>query len=128
MKIGPIEVKLERIFLFGVLGILLFLVMDFNARLEDLNRKQEKLDEVSARATDLMNTQVALQTQVAYAASDEAAEAWARQQAGMAQPGDNPIVPLPAPGATPIAENIPPQPTPTPFTRWDVWMQLLFGK
>ncbi|MEJ5225485.1 MAG: hypothetical protein WHV44_13595, partial [Anaerolineales bacterium] len=64
MKIGPIEVKLERIFLFGVLGILLFLVMDFNARLEDLNRKQEKLDEVSARATDLMNTQVALQTQV----------------------------------------------------------------
>lgn len=128
MKIGPVQIKIERIFLFGVLAIMLFLVMDFNTRLEDLNTKKEKLEEISSRSTALMQTQVALQTQVAYATSDKAAEAWAREQAGMVQPGDNPIVPLPAPGATPIAENIAPQPTPTPFTRWDAWMQLLFGK
>ncbi len=127
MKIGPVEVKLERIFLFAVLAVVLFLVMDFNARLEDLNRKQDKLNEAAARTTALIQTQSALQTQVAYAGSNEAAEDWARSQAGMAQPGDNPVVPLPAPNTTPIAENTMPQPTPTPFTRWDFWMQLLFG-
>lgn len=128
MKLGPVEIKFERIFLFGVLALVLFLVMDFNARLEELNSKQEKLEEVSARVTQLMQTQTTLQTQVAYASSDQAAEAWAREQAGMARPGDQVIIPLPAPGATAIPEQTLPQPTPTPFTRWDVWMELLFGK
>lgn len=128
MKIGPLEIKLERIFLFGVLAVVLLLVMDFNARLEDLNLKQDRLNEAAARITELAQTQAALQAQLAYANSDKAAEDWARQQAGMVQPGDQPIVPIPAPNTTPIVENTLPQPTPTPFTRWDAWMQLLFEK
>jgi hypothetical protein len=44
----------------------------------------------------------------------------------MALPGDQVIIPLPAPGLTPQ-----PTPSPTPIlqdlTKLDIWMELLFG-
>ena len=109
------------------IGILLFLIMDFNTRLEGLARLQNDLATVQARGTAVVVTQYALETQVAYATSDPAAEEYARNQAHMAQPGDVVIVPLAVPGATP-----PPIPAPTPifanYTEWDLWMEYLFGK
>jgi hypothetical protein len=63
----------------------------------------------------------------AYATSDAAVKEYARDQAGMAQPDDNVIVPVAAPGSTPS-----PSATPTPAfanrPNWDVWMEYLFGK
>ena len=60
-------------------------------------------------------------------ASDAAAQEYARNQARMAQPGDNVIVPVAVPGSTP-----PPSATPTPtfanLTNWEIWMDYLFGK
>lgn len=101
--------------------------MDFNTRLEGLSRLQNELATVQARSTDVVLTQYALETRVAYATSDAAAQEFARNQAHMAQPGDNVIVPVPVPGYTP-----PPSATPTPtfanLTNWDVWMEYLFGK
>jgi hypothetical protein len=127
MKIGPLEINPQRIAIFLGVAILLFLIVDFNTRIEGLSRLQNELATVQARGTNIVVTQYALETQVAYATSEAAAQEYARNQAHLAQPGDNVIVPVPVPGATP-----PPTATPTPtfanLTKWEVWLEYLFGK
>jgi len=127
MKIGPLQINLRRLGVFLSVGVLLVLVMNFNARLEELSRLQGEAATVRAQGTAIMVTQAALETQVALATSPAAAEEFARDQAHMAQPGDKVFIVMPAPGSTP-----PPAPTATPIltnlTKWDVWMLLIFGK
>jgi cell division protein FtsB len=127
MKIGRFSVDIRRIGILVGIAVLLFLIMDFNSRMEELARLQKEAAVVRAQATAVMVTQQALQTQVAYATSDAAVEAWAREQNRMAQEGDVVVVPLPDPNATP-----PPTPVPTPMfnnlTKWDIWVDLLFGE
>ena len=127
MKIGPLQINLRRLGVFISIGILLVLVMNFNARLEELSRLQGEAATVRAQGTAVMVTQSALQTQVAQATSPAAVEEFARDQAHMAQPGDKVFIVMPAPGSTP-----PPAPAATPIltnlTNWDLWMLLIFGK
>lgn len=127
MKIGWLVINPQRIAIFLGIAILLFLIIDFNTRVEGLSRLQNGLATKQADGTQVVATQRALETMVAYATSDAAAQEYARSQAHMAQPGDHVVVPLPVPGATPQ-----PSATPTPtfdaITNWDVWMEYLFGK
>jgi hypothetical protein len=127
MKLGRFQIDFRRIGIILGITILLFLIMDFNNRMEELTRLQNEAATVRAQATGVMVTQFALQTEVAYATSAAAAEAWAREQNRMAQEGDVVIIPLPQPGAT-----LPPTLVPTPIqndlTKWDVWLDLLFGE
>ncbi len=127
MQIGRFRVDFRRLGVLAGIAILLFLIMDFNNRMEELTRLQKEASLVRAQATAVIVTQYALQTQVAYATSPAAVEAWAREQNRMAQEGDLVVIPLPEPGAT-----IPPTPIPTPvlngLTKWDVWLDLLFGE
>ncbi len=127
MKLGPLEIQPQRIAIFIGIAMVLLFIMDFNSRMEELSRLQNEAATVRAQATAIMVTQHALETQQAYATSAAAVEEWAREQARMAQPGDQVIVPVPAPGVTPD-----PTATPAPrfadLTKWDVWMALLFGK
>ena len=127
MKIGRFHIDFRRLGVLVGIAILLFLIMDFNSRMEELTRLQKEAALVRGQATAVMVTQYALQTQVAYATSPAAAEAWAREQNRMAQEGDIVVIPLPEPGAT-----IPPTPMPTPIlndlTKWDVWVDLWFGE
>jgi hypothetical protein len=127
MKIGSIEIKPQRLaILFGV-AILLFLIIDFNTRVEGLSRLQNGLSTQQAIGTGVVVTQYALQTQVAYATSDAAVQEYARNQAHLAQPGDSVVIPIAVPGATPE-----PVPTHVPEfankSNWEVWMEYLFGK
>ena len=127
MKIGPFVIKPQRIAIFLGIAILLFLIIDFNTRIEGLSRLQNGLATQQAIGTGVVLTQYALGTQVAYATSDAAAQEYARNQARLVQPGDNVVVPIPVLGATPQ-----PSATPTPTfadsSNWDIWMEYLFGK
>jgi hypothetical protein len=127
MKIGPLNINLRRLGAFIFIGIILVLVMNFNARLEELARLQSEAATVRVQATAVVVTQYALQTQLALATSPASAEEFARDQARMGQPGDKVFIVMPVPGSTP-----PPEPTATPvltnMTKWDVWMILIFGK
>ena len=126
MKIGRIRVDFRRIGILAGIAILLFLIMDFNNRMEELTRLQKEAAIVRAQATAVIVTQQALQTQVAYATSPAAVEAWAREQNRMVQEGDVVVIPLADPNASPS-----PTPVPTPLfyglTKWDVWFDLLLG-
>ncbi len=106
--------------------LLVFLVMDFNARLEELERLSKKATAVRSQATQVMQTQTALQTAIAVATSDQAVEGAARNR-GEIRPGAQPVVPLPEPGS-PLFDLSTPTPAPTPMQNWQVWWELFFGE
>ena len=129
MKIGRFEIKPQRIAVFAGIAILLLLIMEFNTRAEELGRLRREAATVAARATGIMLQQYNLQTAAAYATSDISVEEWAREQNRMVKPGDVLVIPLPAPGTTPPAQQ--PQvfaPPKTPLSNWGVWMLVLFGQ
>jgi hypothetical protein len=111
--------------LIGIL-VLVFIVLEFNRRLEELNMLNAQSRLVQTHATQAVQTQLALQTQVAYASSDTAVEEWARTDGHYIQDGDLPVVPLGEPGATPIDASTP-TPVPTQPSNLDVWWDLFFG-
>ena len=117
----------RRIGVIAGIIILVLMVIEFNSRLEELNRLSDERDRVRVEATHSVATQLALQTAVALAASDQAAEAWARSDGFYIRPGDRPVVPIGKPGSTPV--SVPsPTPMPTPMPNWRVWWNLFFSE
>jgi cell division protein FtsB len=116
----------KRVIVVILVIILVFLLIDFNQRMVLLSklRKQEK--QLEFEYSQLEATRIALETQIAFANSDEAVEKWAREEGGMIQEGDIPIVLLPP------AEPIVPQTTREAVTvdevdNWEIWRELFFG-
>jgi hypothetical protein len=107
--------------------MLVFIVLEFNRRLEELTLLNKQHELVQAQATQSIQTQAALQTRVAYAGSTNAVEEWARTDGHYIQDGDLPVVPIGQPGAAPI-EMSKPAPAPTPMANWQVWWDLFFGE
>ncbi len=108
-------------------AVLVLLVMDFNSRMAELRRLTAEKEDVSARVTSLVETQSALETQVAYATSDAAVYYWAYNFEHMGRSGDVLVVPIQPEG------NVP-QPTPTPVVtpvviqNWQVWLSLFVDR
>ena len=103
--------------------VLVLLVMDFNNRMAELRRLTAEKEEVSARVTSLVETQLSLETQVTYATSEAAVYYWAYNFEHLGKEGDVLVVPI-------QAEDSLPQPTPTPavtpivIQNWQVWLSL----
>lgn len=115
--------------LIGAAGILiLVLVMiNLNSRLGEYFRLSSQRDELSAQVQGLEVTKSLLETQAAYAASDQAAEDWARNEAHMSKPGDKVIVLL-TPANQAAAPQVEATPTPKPVENWEIWWALFFAK
>ena len=103
--------------------VLTLLVMDFNNRMAELRRLSDKKEDVAVDATNLIHTQVQLETQIAYATSDGAVEEWAYEEGHMVREGENLVIPLEYPGFTPKV-TILPTATPVPKTNWQIWVSL----
>ena len=103
--------------------VLALLVMDFNNRMAELSRLRDKKDEVAAEATQLVNTQVQLETQIAFATSQGAVEEWAYEEGHMVREGENLVIPLEYPGFTPQVTLIPTA-TPEPKSNLQIWYSL----
>ena len=119
--------KIRRVAVFTGIIVLILAVMEFNARLEELNHLNDQREDVRIAATQAIQTQAALQTKVAYAGSTAAVEEWARTEGHYVQEGDQPVVPIGQPGSEPIAVETP-APTPTPMQNWQVWWDLFFNE
>jgi hypothetical protein len=113
----------------GIIGIIIlaFVILEFNRRLEELNLLHRQNELVRAQATQAVQTQVALLTQVAYAGSTAAVEEWARTDGKYVLDGDLPVVPIAQPGSAPV-ELSTPIPQPTPMANWQIWWDLFFGE
>ena len=120
-------INLRRVFIAAGILILMFMVMDFNTRLENLNRLNDQREVVREQATQAMQTEIAMRTEVAYATSDQAVEDWARSEGHYQKPGDQPVVPLGQPGSEPVISSTP-TPIPTPMPNWLIWQELFFGE
>ena len=122
-----LPISLRRAATFFGMFVLILVVIEFNTRLEELNRLNDQRDQVRAIATQAMQTQIALNTQVAYAESTAAVDEWARTQGHYVQEGDQPVIPIGQPGSEPVIVSTP-IPTPTPMQNWEVWWSLFFSE
>ena len=105
------------------LGILTMLIMDFNNRMADLRRLSKKSQEVAGEATHLHETEMALETQIAFATSQAAVEQWAYQEGRQIREGDVIIVPVGQSGSIPESTPIPTQVV-LPRSNWETWLSL----
>jgi len=103
------------------------MVIEFNSRLTALNELNERRDEIRAIATQVIQTQMAQQAQVTYAASTAAVEEWARTEGHYVKEGDQAVIPVGEPGREPAVVSAP-VPIPTPMQNWEVWWDLFFDK
>jgi hypothetical protein len=122
-----IPINFRRVAVFFGIFILILVVIEFNSRLEELNRLNSQRDEVRAIATQAIQTQMALQTHVAYAGSTAAVDEWARTEGHYVLEGDQPVIPVVQPGSEPVIVATP-VPLPTPMQNWEVWWSLFFDK
>jgi len=105
------------------LVVLTLLVMDFNNRMAGQRRLSDKKEDVVIEATELRQTQVYLETQIAFASSDAAVQEWAYEEGHMVREGENLVIPLEYPGFTPKVTVIPTA-TPAPETNFQIWLSL----
>jgi len=117
--------NLKHALIIAGIAVLAMLVVDFNSRVADLRRQSAQREQVAAELESYTKTAVYLETQVAYATSDEAVVEWAYDEGNMIRPGDHPVVPIPPADSTPA-----PQPTQKPATEkvsnLEVWLWLFF--
>jgi hypothetical protein len=123
---STLPINLRRVAVMIGILVLVFIVLEFNRRLEELNMLNGQKQLVQTQATQAIQTQLALQTQVDYAGSNAAVEEWARTDGHYIKDGDLPVVPLGQPGAPPIEAGTP-TPVPTQPKNWQVWWDLFFG-
>ncbi len=107
------------------LVVAVVLLVDFNHRMEELDRLSSQLNSVRAEATAIIATQNALAGQVAFATSDGAVEQWAYDNK-MVRPGEHPVSVVPGAAITPtpgLTSMAPGGEIPT----WRIWWELFFG-
>jgi len=117
----------RRIALIAGVLFLVVLIVDFNARLEELDRLNRRVKDTRVEATQAALTKMVYETQIAIATSDQLVEGEARSNAGLIQEGDHPVVVLGDDGESPL-DNPEPTPFPTPKPNWQLWWDLYFGE
>ena len=80
---------------------------------------------MTERIVKLESTQIAIETQFAYAKSDKAVEEWARTYEKQVLPGDELIIPLPKESEIPTVNYLA-EPTPENSENWQIWWKLFF--
>jgi hypothetical protein len=120
-----IRINFRRVLTIAGIVVLVLMVVDFNRRIEVLNSLNRQAEIRRTQATHAVQTQLSLQTQVAFAASTEAVNDWARTEGHYIQDEDHPVVPVGQPGSEPVVTPEP-LPTPTLLPNWQIWWNLFF--
>ena len=122
---GVRRIGKQLIVVVGV-GMLIPVMLNLNSRLGEYYRLSSERDTMQTRVAELSSTHTALQTQVAYAKSDQAAEDYARD-AHMIREGEKLVIPL-TPVGNPTPTPASAEETPPPPLNWEVWWTLFFAK
>jgi len=120
------KIKWRNILFIAGMFLLVVLLMDFSRRMDELDRLSRQLDAMQQEATAVMETQVALMTQVAYSSSDQAVEQWAYEEGKWVRPGESLVEVVPAGEVTSTPEPTASQSETKP--NWRVWWELFFGE
>jgi len=118
--------KDKRFIVVALVIILVLLLMDFNQRMVLLTKMRGQQEDLEQEYSYLESTRDALETQIAYSDSDLAVEKWAREEGGMVQEGDIPIILLPP--SDPVPTKASEQTTVIDeVEKWQIWQELFFG-
>jgi len=122
-----LKLHLKQMLVGALIVVIILLMAEFNNRMTELNRLTVQRGQAAAQITSLVQTQAALETQIAHATSVAAVEEWAYEEGRLVRPGDNPVVPLPG------SEEGSPTPVPSVplesdgvVENWEVWYALFF--
>jgi len=126
-NLKKIKLNDRRIIIVIAIILVVLLMMDFNNRMVLLLRLNEERDVLSTQVTNLELTRISFEDKVRYATSDFALEEWAREEAGMIEEGDIPIIVIAPVDETPIPTPIVIS-TQQPIARWQIWQELFFGE
>jgi len=118
------RIKKQWIYI-GLLMILFIMMLGLNSRLAEYFRLSSQKEEMEMRISYLKSTQMAIETQIAYANSDKAVEEWARTFERNILPGDQVIIPIPPGDVTPEVNYLATQ-EPESLENWQVWWELFF--
>mgnify|MGYP005852972247 CR=1 FL=1 len=120
-------IKKQHIIVVLLVIMIGLLMIDLNARLDNLSRLRQQESELQTQVSVLVATDQFLATEVAFATSEAAVDEWARRLGHYYRPGDIPVIPL-APGdVTPERVQLA-TPQPQVSSNWEVWQVLFFGK
>src|SRR3989337_3160707 len=115
----------KQLAILGAFVVLFFLLMDFNGRINELNRLNTEQSRMETQVQGNKSTQSALLEQIQYATSDAAVNEYARNN-GLVREGEKLIVPLG--NSTPVPElNHETTPTPVKISNRQIWWALFFG-
>jgi hypothetical protein len=117
----------KQLIVVALLVLSFFLLMDLNTRLTVLFRLTGTYNEMKTDIYELESTKALLETQIAYATSDDAVRRFANDDRHWYQDKDVPVFPVPDPKSTPLA-SIQPTPTGMPVEHWQKWWALFFGE
>lgn len=117
----------KKIIGIGAIVLLMMLMMNLNSRLGEYFNLSTQRDLIRTEVNNDSLTQIAMETQVAYATSDQAVEDWARGDAHMSRPDDKVIVPLTPVGQV-TEQAVPATPTVRVVENYEVWWALFFGQ
>jgi hypothetical protein len=120
------KVKWRNILFVVGMFLVVILLMDFSRRIEKMDRLDTQLKTVAAEATSVMETQVGLITQIAFATSDAAVEQWAYEDGKWVKPGEH-LVEIVGGGEAPTPSAVAPAAQPGGTPRWRIWWELFFG-
>ena len=114
----------------ALIVIIILLMAEFNNRMTELDRLTVQRDRAAAQITSLVQTQIFVETQIAYATSVAAVEEWAYEEGRLVRPGDQPVVPLPSGGEQDGLTPVPVVPINTEdfVENWEVWLALFFDR
>jgi cell division protein FtsB len=126
-RVKSIKVNHLRILMVVGIVVLVFLMLDFNNRMTELQRLSSDRDRLTTRVVQLTETIQDLNTEIAYATSDLAVDQWAREEGKMIKTGDVPIVPVSPDQVTPQPTQAP-QAAPHVVNNWDIWYALFLGQ
>ena len=121
-----VHLPMRQILLVAALVVLVLAMINLNARLADYSRLSSERDSLRGDVSKLQVTADGLQTQLAYAKSDKAAEEYARDS-HMVRDGEKLVVVM-TPQVNVIATPVSQTAREKAAQNWEVWWALFFGK
>jgi len=119
-------VNSKRFIFYGILLLLFLLLMGLSARVNELNQLTEQYQMMVTDVSALRATNSYLETQVAFASSDEAVDEYAREYGMMVKPAEILVIPISPNKPTPTTE-ISQVVTIETVPNWRIWYQLFFA-
>jgi len=116
----------RQIFIILAVALAFYIVFDLSGRISSAHQLDAEKDLMGTRVAGLQQTEIYLQTQIAYATQSAFIEDYIRPEGKLIQPGDIPIIPIPGDEIQPTQSATLPTPKPT-YANWEIWWALFFG-